>query len=67
MFRIAKHRWHPGVLGILWIADVVLLMMLWPTGGSTPVGAVLFMWLVPTALLAVVTWWWLRAHHGSAP
>lgn len=67
MLRMIKQRWHPGVLGVLWIADVVLLLTLWPTGAGAPVGAVLFMWLVPTLLLAAGTWWWLRVHRDSGP
>jgi hypothetical protein len=61
MQRKTKHHRHPTVLGTLWIADVVLVLLLWPAGGPAPVGAVFVMWLVPTFALVAVTWWWL--HH----
>ncbi len=54
-------RRHYGTLGLLWVADFLLLFMLIPSNpnGRGVVTAVA-LWLVPTAALAAATWFWWR-------
>jgi hypothetical protein len=54
-------RWHPGTLGFLWIADLLLLPLLVP-GNATGMEILIAvaLWLVPTAALAAATWAWTR-------
>jgi len=59
---------HPGIIAALWTGDLVLLLTLWPTPLSVgTLGAVLFMWLVPTIPLAMATAVWRhpRSKHSS--
>ncbi len=55
-------HWHPASVAVLWLADLLLLALLWPVAGqASDVGAVLVMWAVPTAIVGAITLRWRRA------
>lgn len=54
-------RFHPGLLGLLWLADLMLLPVLIPANADSRDSLIaVTLWLVPTAMLVVATWRWSR-------
>ena len=54
-------RRYSGMLGFLWVADLLLLLLLIPGNPeSRDLLIATSLWLVPTAMLVVATWRWSR-------
>ena len=54
-------RTHLEIIGLLWLADLMLLPVLIPANaGATDFLVALSLWLVPTVILAGATWRWRK-------
>lgn len=58
-------HWHPGIIGVVWTLDGLLLLMLVPDNASAVDLLIAFgLWAVPTMGLGLGTlvWWRHRRH-----